>query len=163
MATCPTCGSTVAFGGVKEGNRRYCNKKCYAEDEIGRVAENIPDEHIYQLARSINKGACPNCNAPGPVDIHKSYSVYSVIIYTSWKTHEHVVCKKCALKQQATNLLGSMVLGWWGVPFGLIVTPIQIFGNLFALLRNPGTRGPSKNLMEMARMMLASKVIKETV
>lgn len=85
---------------LKDGNRKYCNKRCYEADEISRVAGEIPDEVMDEFSKQIHGGICLKCNGPGPVDIHKSYSVYSVILYTAWRTKEHLLCKKCASRQQ---------------------------------------------------------------
>ena len=154
---CPTCGSVVIFGGIKNGPDRYCSQKCYESGEIGRSAQDLPLEVVETFARELNRGPCPKCDGPGPVDVHKSYSVYSIIFYTSWKTSQHLMCKSCALKQQAVDLAGSMLLGWWGLPFGLIVTPIQILANVVAMVQTPGRDGPTKNLMEKSRLMIAAQ------
>jgi hypothetical protein len=156
---CPSCGNSVLFGGVKDGNRRYCSKKCYQADEISRVAEAVPADTVAKLAKDLHGGKCPRCQSRGKIDIHKSYSVYSVVLYTKWQTHEHLLCKSCASRQQLTDLIGSSLLGWWGIPFGLIVTPVQIVKNLVALARNPATNGPSKSLQHRARLLLAARKI----
>jgi len=156
---CPTCGNQIIFGGIKDGEIRYCGKKCYEADEIGRYARELPSRAVEMFAREIHSGPCPKCDGNGPVDIHNSYSVYSIILYTSWKTDEHLICKKCALKQQATDLVGSFLLGWWGFPFGLIVTPIQILMNVAAMFQTPGSDGPSQNLLEKSRRIIAARQI----
>src|SRR5512139_3285056 len=134
---CPTCGNSVLFGGIKDGKKRYCSKRCYEADEINRAADAIPDSLSDALSVKINQNNCPKCGGSGPVDIHKSYSVYSVILFTKWATNEHIICKQCATKQQATDLIGSLLLGWWGIPFGLIVTPIIIVSNVVLMFQNP--------------------------
>jgi len=30
MATCPSCGYTILFGGIREGDLRFCSAKCRA-------------------------------------------------------------------------------------------------------------------------------------
>ena len=156
---CPTCGKSVLFGGVKDGNRRYCSKRCYEADEINRIASQIPNEHVEQLANELYRGRCPKCNNLGPIDIHKSHSVYSIIIYTKYETHDLLLCKKCATKQQTTDLIGSLLLGWWGLPFGIIITPIQIIRNVISMRQTPGLHGPSDDLKQRARLILASHTI----
>jgi len=158
---CPTCGTSVLFGGVKVGNKRYCSKKCYEADEINRVAAQIPNEHVEQLANELHSGMCPKCKNRGPVDIHKSHSVYSVIFITKFETRAHLLCKKCATKQQATDLIGSLLLGWWGIPFGILITPIQIIKNVISMCQNPGINGPSDDLKQRARLILASHAMAE--
>ena len=53
---CPTCGKSVLFGGVKDGNKKYCSKRCYESDEINRIAAQIPNEHVEQLANDSHVG-----------------------------------------------------------------------------------------------------------
>ena len=154
---CPTCGSSILFGGIRDGKKKYCSKKCYEADEINRVAATIPDEAVEVFSNNLHHGHCPKCNGAGPIDIHKSYSVYSVLIYTKWQTNEHILCKGCASKQQTTDLVGSLLLGWWGFPFGLIVTPIITIMNVAAMFQNPGIKGPSRALKLRSRSILAAQ------
>ena len=161
MAICATCGTTLIFGGVKDGKKRYCNQKCYEADEFNRFADKIPDEIVEQVTKKIHDSHCPKCEGSGPVDIHHSYSIYSVIVFTSWKTNENLVCKKCASKQQTVDLIGSLFLGWWGFPLGLIMTPIQLVRNIISLGKNPGAQGPSGNLRQHARLMIAANQMEE--
>ena len=154
---CPSCGNSVLFGGIKEGNKRYCSKKCFQLDEINRIAAKIPDNIVDALVVKLHDGHCPKCHGAGPIDIHKSYSIYSVVIYTKWKTIEHLLCKKCATKQQVSDLAGSLLLGWWGIPFGILITPIISLSNVIAMMKSPGKKGPTKSLKRWARTMLANK------
>jgi hypothetical protein len=154
---CPTCGNSILFGGIKNGERKYCSKKCYEADEVNRFAVTIPDQVVEDLSYDIHDGKCPKCNGDGPIDVHKSYSVYSITLYTKWTTHEHIICKKCASKKQTTNLVSSLLLGWWGFPFGLIVTPIIALMNIIAMFQNRSTREPSKVLKKHSRSILASQ------
>lgn len=152
---CPTCGLSVLFGGVKDGTRKYCSKTCYEADEIGRIAQALPLKDVEETARKIHSGVCPKCQGPGPIDVHISYSVYSFLIETVHKTHRHVLCKRCAVKQQAVDFIGSLFLGWWGFPFGLIVTPIVLLLNIIMMFRSPGRNGPTKKLLEEAGIIMA--------
>ncbi len=154
---CPTCGNSILFGGIKDGKKKYCSKKCFEADEINRVASTIPDKVVEAFAQNIHSGHCPKCHGAGPVDIHKSHSIYSILIYTKWQTNENLLCKKCASKQQTTDLTGSLLLGWWGIPFGLIVTPIIALMNIVAMFQNPGIKEPTKALKHRSRSILAAQ------
>lgn len=154
---CPTCGLSVLFGGVKDGDKKYCSKKCYEADEINRIAKKIPNDTVITQTNKIRNGICPVCQGHGPIDVHKSYFIYSVIIYTSYKTNEHIVCKDCARKRQLSDLISSSILGWWGIPFGIIVTPIQIIKNIMAIFSHPGQSEPTELLTQRMRQMLAAK------
>ena len=86
MATCATCGSTILFGGARLGEFRFCNSNCLARGRPLTIAREIPDNIVTDLARRIHSGQCPKCQGPGPVDVHKAFSVWSAIAMTSWKT-----------------------------------------------------------------------------
>jgi hypothetical protein len=159
---CANCGTTILFGGIKDGNRKYCNKRCFEAGAINRLADAIPDSDAEILAANIHSGLCPKCSGEGPIDIHKSYSVYSVALYTKWQTSEHLLCKKCATKKQAIDLTSSFFLGWWGIPFGLIVTPIQIVRNVFSMFQFPDERNASDALKKRARLILATQKLENT-
>ena len=158
---CPSCGLSVLFGGVKHNGAKYCSKKCFEADSTNRFALEIPDNEVEAFAKSIYMGSCPKCNGEGPIDVFKSYFVYSIILYTSYKTKEHVVCKSCAKKEQLKDLSLSAVVGWWGIPFGIIITPIMVLMNSVALLLNPAKKGPTKALFKQARFILAYEKLKD--
>lgn len=154
---CPTCGLSVLFGGVKDGDKKYCSKKCYEADEINRIAKHVPNDTVISLAKKIRNGKCPMCQGNGPIDVHKSYFAYSVIIYTSYKTKEHIVCRECARKKQILDLLLCSVFGWWGLPFGIIITPVQLLKNVIALFNSPGQTEPTELMTQRVRQMIAAK------
>ncbi len=154
---CPTCGLSVLFGGVKEGGKKYCSKKCYEADEVGRFARELPLEEVEAVAQQIHSGLCPKCTGEGPIDVHISYSVYSYLLNTVWKTNRHVLCRGCALRQQAVDFVGSLLLGWWGIPFGLLATPVILLLNIVAMFQSPGRNGPTKKLLEESRTIIAEE------
>ena len=41
-----------------------------------------------------------------------------------------ISCRRCGLKSQAAGAAFPLVLGWWGFPWGLVVTPVQIGRNI---------------------------------
>ena len=154
---CPACAHSVLFGGVKEGNLRYCSRKCHEADAVGRLASQLPDEEVKLRAGSIHSGHCPICDGAGPVDIYKSYRVYSVVVYTSWRTLEHMACRSCARRAQSAGLVSSFLLGWWGIPFGLAITPVMVVANAVSMLTNSGANGPSKSLEQRTRKIMAAE------
>lgn len=157
MASCSTCGTTILFGGKRQGTFRFCSDKCLARGQYLLVADQIPDSVVDEFARRVHLGLCPKCQGPGPVDVHNSYSVWSAVYLTSWKTVPNVVCKECGSKAQTRALLSSLLLGWWGIPWGFLVTPMQIVKNISAMRRDVSPTEPSKELLRVARLHLASR------
>lgn len=116
MAACGTCGTTILFGGVQREGERYCNADCAQSGALVRLSCQVSLADAQLLASKIHGAACPLCSGRGPVDVHKAYQVWSAILLTSWKTIRQVSCRRCAVKAQAMNAVGSGLLGWWGFP-----------------------------------------------
>jgi hypothetical protein len=75
MATCASCGETIILGGVKIGDRRFCNATCQGKARTTAAVSPVPEEALEELARQIHSGPCPRCKGPGPVDVHMVYWV----------------------------------------------------------------------------------------
>ncbi len=159
MSTCAVCGSTILFGGKRMDEYRFCNDTCLAKGRHLAVASQVPDDLVAQLAAKLHAGPCPKCQGAGPIDVHKAHSVWSALVLTSWKTQPYVVCKRCGTRAQLLALLSSTLFGWWGVPWGLLVTPMQIVRNVAALRRSPDPLRPSEDLLRLARLHLASQLV----
>jgi hypothetical protein len=157
VATCAYCGIMILFGGVKQGELRFCNTTCHGNGHILSAAATVPESAAQGLARQIHFGPCPRCQGPGPVDVHDSHWVWSAIALTRWGSQQHVTCRRCAFKSQAGNLVFSAGLGWWGFPWGLALTPVQVARNVIAIVYTPDPSQPSPKLLQVARVQLASQ------
>ncbi len=155
MATCTGCNSTIVFGGVKDGPFRFCGRRCHENSWLVRVAAQIPPEVVDAAAKKIHSGQCPECGGVGPVDVHSSHFAWSILVITSWQSTPKLSCRGCGLKRQALSALGTAVVGWWGFPLGLIITPIQLARNAIGMLGGPDAGAPSEELKQFARIFLA--------
>lgn len=156
MATCMTCGKTVIAGGIKDHGYRFCSKMCHLRKadylaKMGEISETSVDVEVEKL-RTMR---CPRCGRNGHVDEHTSVFVYSMILITRFGQKRHMCCRGCALKAQALDTLGTATLGWWGIPFGVIGTPVGIVMNLVQMGVTLRSRKPSKRLRNFARERLA--------
>ena len=161
MATCANCGRTIAFGGPKEGEQRFCGKPCQAAFHLNRASSQLPDGFIQEKAAEVHAGPCPKCGGPGPVDVHASHWVWSAGLITRWSRKTELCCKRCGngAKWKATAFSG--LLGWWGFPWGLLMTPAQIIRNVGYMISGPDPTRPSDKLVEMVRVRLSSQLLKE--
>jgi hypothetical protein len=147
------------FGSVKRGQHQYCSTKCAKEAAWTDAQELVSDSEVEQGVKAIHEGSCPNCKGPGPVDVHTSYKVYSILVMTRWSSHPILACQACGRKQQLKHTLYSLVTGWWGFPFGLILTPVQIIRNIGGMigLSGPDPMTPSSALSRIVRLRLAAR------
>ncbi|MBN3787205.1 hypothetical protein [Burkholderia sp. Ac-20353] len=144
MAECSNCGKTFFFGGRPVDGNRYCGAECAQRHPVLVAAEHLPAARVQHYVDDCRYGPCPICKREdGPVDVHADHRVVSLIVVTNWTTRRHVCCRRCGRKKQAIALLTSAVCGWWGLPWGVVVTPIQIARNLLGLARRePVTSTP---------------------
>jgi hypothetical protein len=160
MAKCAYCGTTLLFGGKKEGNLRFCNDTCRQKGHVLLVASQVPDDVVKQHARDVYAGPCPKCKQRrGPVDVHTAHKVWSAIFMTSWSSAPQVSCRSCGVKAMLFGTTTSLLFGWWGIPWGILITPVQVAKNVWGLLRTEETKQPSRKLEQMVRMNLASHAL----
>jgi hypothetical protein len=157
MAQCGACGSTVLFGGAKVGDAKFCNAKCAQRGQLLLISQQLPRELVMTKTAEVFRGACPKCQGSEPVDLYLSYRVFSLVLLTQWQTRTHVSCRGCARKAQAGDLIFSLFLGWWGFPWGFIITPVQIARNIGAMTKAESV-APSPGLEKAIRISLASSV-----
>ena len=159
MATCGTCGSFVLFGGKKAGGKRYCNTKCAETGMVTQVASQVPPDLLRDRVQQVHEGRCPVCKGPGPVDLHVSHRVISILVATRWSERWVISCRSCGQKQRIGDVIYCLVLGWWGFPYGLAMTPTQIVRNLIGLARAPDPAQPSMLLVAALRQELAKEAM----
>ena len=157
MASCAQCGSTIIMGGVENGGRRFCNEKCHQGALMLAASQDIPPEALESEVLSVFRGTCPACQGPGPVDLHRSHRVWSMIVLTQWQSRARISCKPCGVKSQVGDALLSSVAGWWGFPWGLVMTPVQVGRNVVGMLRKTNAEKPSEALRRQVGIMLGAR------
>lgn len=157
MPVCDSCKSFHVLG-KKTAHGNYCNDKCLREGQLKLVANTVPPGYIDQRVAELHQGNCPRCSGPGPIDLHSTHEVWSAVVLTSWKSIPALSCKSCGVKRQLGAFTFCTFLGWWGFPFGLIVTPIQLIRNLVGMIGGPSPNQPSRLLVETVTRMVASQL-----
>jgi len=163
MPACATCGTLILFGGVRDGSYRFCNKKCHANGFVAATSNALPDELVDCETAKLHAGRCPKCGGPGPVDLYTSHTVMSFLIMTRWASKPEATCRSCARKRQLGALASSAALGWWGIPWGFIITPVQVVRNLAALASSPSPLAPSPALREFVRTVIAAQIVEQNL
>ena len=159
MAKCDYCGATLLFGGVYDEDLRFCNQNCRDGGRLLKISRRMPHDAVEEYLQEMHQGDCPKCGGPGPVDVHTSYTIWSAVYLTSWRSKPQVCCQSCGTKAKMGSALSSAVLGWWGFPFGFIMTPVQIIRNFAGLFSNPDPDEPSEQLEKIVRLTLAEHMV----
>ena len=161
MTKCGYCGSTIVIGGVRSGGQRFCNNKCLVNGQLLSIAEQVPTDVLDRNVEEIFRGLCPKCRQLGPIDVHKVHRVWSAVVLTRWSTSALVSCRSCAMKSQLGGALFSLMCGWWGFPWGLILTPVQISRNILAMCARPDSSRPSADLRKLVMVNIAAQAIQK--
>ena len=158
MASCATCNQLILFGGKKWEGKRYCNAECLEKAQLLSASTRLDPLLVAAMVRELHQGRCPECKGKGPVDIYESHLVWSAVVMTQWKSSRHLCCRGCARVHQGIAAGMSALVGWWGIPYGLVMTPIQLARNLGAFIRSPDPNDPSPELVEAAKVELISRM-----
>lgn len=161
MASCDSCGSTILFGGVRQGDRRFCNARCQSAGALMQISSSIPEGQVTEAIWRVHQGMCPKCQGPGPVDVYTSHSVWSALVITRWSSQPQLSCRSCGVKAQLGAAALSLVVGWWGFPWGLLLTPIQVIRNVAGILSPPDAYTPSPKLERQVRLSLGSQLAQQ--
>lgn len=159
MARCDYCGTTILFGGVKDDDLRFCNDNCHQQGILLAVTDQVPEDVISHQVMEVHQGLCPQCGGPGPIDAHTSYTVWSALVITRWQSNLRVCCHSCGIKSKIRATVVSGLLGWWGFPWGLIITPIQLLRNILGLFSSPDPRVPSMQLENSVKFDIAVQIV----
>ncbi len=159
MQTCHYCQQSIVWGGVQQDGFCYCNEKCHTNQQFKRYADSIPAEIVDPQIEAVFRGPCPECQALGMNDIHTAHTVWSAGYITEWDSQSAVSCRSCATKRQMKALIYSFIMGWWGVPYGLIITPQQIYRNIRDMNKITDPYRPSAALEQHIRLQLAAQTM----
>ncbi len=158
MAKCDYCGSTVFLRGKADGAHRFCSDQCRRLGKALALLELVPKEFVEDELCALHRGPCPRCQGPGPVDVHLCHQIWSALVFTSWSNELRICCRACARKGQLRSLIFSLLLGWWGIPWGPLFTPVQAIRNLLGMLGGPSPFRPSARLEKLVRIDVASRL-----
>lgn len=141
---------------AREAIREILAERGHAPQEISFL--DISDHVVREHALSIRQGACPQCRKTGSaVDMRTEHWVWSAVLFTKYGRRTVLSCRDCGRRRNLQALGKCVLLGWWGFPFGLLITPYKIVANLGEMLRKDREE-PSDALQESVRARLASSV-----
>lgn len=155
MSTCHQCGKSILFGGQKLDGRRYCSAACARTHPLHQAADLVPHDLLQRQVQVWRSAPCPRCQRKdGTIDVHAHHRVHSFVLMTQWSSRRSVCCRRCGRRDQLLSTLYCATLGWWGFPWGLLITPMQIGRNIAALCR-ADTAQPSAEFERTVRQQIA--------
>lgn len=156
MARCKACKQMILLGGVQEDGNTYCNAACCDQGRTLAVAAKVPRDVLEYNVRLVHEGPCPVCSQKSsPIDFNTSYTVMSFVLVSFRSAKPKLCCRSCARSSQLVGFVTTFFLGWWGIPHGIIFTPIYLFNNLTGMLGSKSL--PSPELIDLVRQDLAAK------
>lgn len=155
-AICVTCGKSPFFPNNSEG-MTFCNEACEKQYFVNKSYQI--DDLARREIREVHQGKCPQCGGDGPVDLHPYFLIWSALVMSSMSTKSVLACRKCATKYQLKYAAICAAVGWWGLPWGILMTPVYIVRNIWKLARPVDPSVPSADLEFMLRCDLGSRMI----
>jgi len=84
---------------------------------------------------------CPHCNNnTEKLSATVTAMTISLVVITNYEKRVRVGCPSCLKKKNATALIGSLVIGWWGIPWG----PIRTLQSVWINISNMGLHKPDE-------------------
>lgn len=88
-------------------------------------------EEVDAYCDIVRNLSCPTCgNTTERLNVTMTGEVISVIFFTTYDKRIKIGCPHCLDKAHNSALLRSVLLGWWGIPWGIIRTLQAIVFNL---------------------------------
>lgn len=159
---CDYCDSSAIISYIINDGQRFCSTACLENARLMELSEDIPSEEIINFAYDLKNGECPDCHRnDSKIETRKHYRVWSAVIITSSTKQTHVCCKSCGRKINFESIMFCLVFGWWGIPWGILITPVQIILNIAEIFNAADDKIPSDDLVQRARIGLAATLAKK--
>lgn len=91
----------------------------------------LKEEELNELKQKIIHLPCPDCNERStPLVGSLIRTVIGMITSTSYTKESVITCPSCAKNRRKYALISTLLLGWWGIPFGPVKTPVALISML---------------------------------
>ena len=101
-----------------------------AQKEIDAQFRVLSASETEEYCALIQAAPCPICHsASTPLNATITSKVSSFIFLTTWKEELVIACPTCLDKLTESATSHSIIVGWWGIPWGIIRTIKAIRSN----------------------------------
>jgi hypothetical protein len=120
----------------------------------GIIAQNkeYTIDELKNYAILLRSLPCPICqNTSELLNGTIVYTVKSFLVFTINESKIIIACSSCLNKKSNQAILSTLLLGWWGVPWGLLKTPLYLYRN-FAEKRYNDSVEANNSILNFALM-----------
>ena len=112
---------------------------------------DLSEADVDRLAAAVRALPCLECNrTDAPLNAGDVSKTMSFMLFTTHDRETLVACPSCLGRRARSALVTSLVLGWWGIPWGPIRTVQSIAANV-RTLRGRTSPEPTPALRQFVR------------
>ncbi len=153
---CDYCNNSAKNNPTLDGGQRFCSANCLQAARVNEAAVDLTKAEIEQAAVKIRSGPCPICGQTAtPVEVRSFHRVASFVVLTNYTRTSKICCLECAKKGSWEAFFSTLVMGWWGIPFGIFMTPAYLIANIGEMFEHRKMGEPSDDLLREAKYQLA--------
>jgi len=94
------------------------------------LTKEVSAAELAGYVETLRNLPCPICgNTDEKLNATIVSNVMSFIVFTHQSKELKIACPQCLNKQNNNAMIKTALLGWWGIPFGLIRTPAALMFN----------------------------------
>lgn len=99
----------------------------------GAKAQNreYSPEEIRELSQILRTLPCPLCeNKTVKLNATVMHTAKSFVFFSTFRKEPIIGCPDCLDKKNQDSIISTALLGWWGIPWGILKTPVYIYNNI---------------------------------
>ena len=86
---------------------------------------------ITELSQKLRSLPCPLCgNKTAKLNGTIMHTAKSFVIFSFFRKEPIIGCPDCLDKKNKESIISTALLGWWGIPWGILKTPFYIYNNI---------------------------------
>jgi hypothetical protein len=98
----------------------------------GAKAQNTKysPEEIIELSQKLRSLPCPLCGSiKSKLNGTIMHTAKSFLFFSFFRKEPIIGCPDCLDKKNQDSIISTALLGWWGIPWGILKTPFYIYNN----------------------------------